>query len=153
MVIKGSRRAGTGMVDITQKKDVFRATSARGRICLKPMTLTAISKKEIRKGDVLSVAEVAAINAVKKTSEILFHCHPIPITNVNVNFKVDKDGILASVEVESVGKTGVEMEALVGVTAALLTVWDMVKSLEKDEDGQYPTTKITDVRVEKKVKE
>lgn len=152
MVIKKSRHTGTGMVDITKKKDIIRTARARGTIHLKPATLAAISKKEVPKGDVLVVAEVAAINAVKKTSEFLFHCHPIPITGVNVNFKVGKDRIIATIEVRSVGKTGVEMEALVGVTSALLTVWDMVKGLEKDNAGQYPTTSIEDIRVLRKVK-
>ncbi len=152
MVIRGFRRPSTGMVDITKKKDTVRTACAQGAIHLKLKTLTAILKKEIRKGDVLAVAEVAAINAIKKTSELLFHCHPISITGVNIDFKVGKDKIAVTVEVRSVGKTGVEMEALVGVTAALLTIWDMVKGLEKDEAGQYPTTAITDIKILRKVK-
>ena len=141
-----------GMVDITSKEAVPRTACAEGTIRLNSATVTAVSRKKIPKGDVLATAEIAALNAVKKTSELLFHCHPIPITGTEADFEVGKDRISAKVRVRSVGKTGVEMEALVGVAAALLTVWDMVKGLEKDERGQYPSTAIERIRVLEKVK-
>jgi len=107
---------------------------------------------EVPKGDVLAVAQTAAILAVKRTPELIPLTHKITITGTDVIFKSEKQGIRVEVEVKSTGQTGVEMEALVGVTGALLTIWDMVKSLEKDEAGQYPTTSIEDIRVLKKVK-
>jgi len=152
MVVKGFRRTGAGMVDITRKKNVFRMSRAEGVIHLKQTTINAIVKKKVPKGDVLEIAKAAAINAVKKTSELIFFCHPISITNVNVSFKLSRSRISAIIDVRSVGKTGVEMEALVGVASALLTIWDMVKGFEKDEAGQYPTTAITDVKVIRKSK-
>ena len=104
------------------------------------------------KGDVLAVAQTAAILSVKRTPELIPLTHQIAITGTDVNFKLENEGVRVSVDVKSTGRTGVEMEALVGVTSALLTVWDMVKGFEKDEAGQYPTTSIEDIRVLKKVK-
>jgi cyclic pyranopterin phosphate synthase len=140
------------MVDIGGKPQVQRTAVASGRILLKPETVGKIKAGEIPKGDVLTVAQTAAILAVKRTPELVPLTHPLPIVSVDVNLKLEKDGVGVKVEVKSTGQTGVEMEALAGVAAALLTVWDMVKGLEKDKDGQYPTTKITDIRVERKVK-
>ena len=140
------------MVDISEKPGVSRVARASGFIRLKPGTLQKIKAGEVPKGDVLAVAQTAAILAVKRTPELIPLTHPIAITGTDVNFKLEKEGVRVSVEVKSTGQTGVEMEALVGVASALLTVWDMVKSLEKDEAGQYPTTSIEDIRVLKKVK-
>lgn len=140
------------MVDIGGKPQVRRTAVASGRIILKPGTVDKIKAGEVTKGDVLTVAQTAAILAVKRTPELVPLTHSIPITSVDANFELEKDGVSARIEVKSTGQTGVEMEALTGIAAALLTVWDMVKGLEKDEAGQYPTTKITDVRVERKVK-
>jgi cyclic pyranopterin phosphate synthase len=104
------------------------------------------------KGNVLATARVAATLAVKNTSNIIPMCHPIPISSIAVDFS-DGDGFIEStVVVKMTGKTGVEMEALTGVSVALLTIWDMVKSAEKDEGGQYPVTAITDIRVVEKKK-
>ena len=140
------------MVDISEKEDVIRIATAEGFIRLKGETIKAIKDGRIPKGDVLTVATVSAILAVKKTPELIPMCHPIPITSVNVNFDLYDDGIRVVCEVKSIGKTGVEMEALTGVSAALLTIWDMVKALEKDESGNYPYTKIEWIRVvEKKI--
>ncbi|AXI25769.1 cyclic pyranopterin monophosphate synthase MoaC [Methanofervidicoccus sp. A16] len=144
---------GVKMVDISDKEDKHRECIARGFIKLKPSTVEAISKGEIIKGDVLTTAQVAAIMAVKNTSNIIPLCHPIPITGVNVEFKIERDGIEVEVRVKTTYKTGVEMEALTGVSVALLTIWDMVKSIEKDEDGQYPDTEIRSIKVVSKVKE
>ncbi len=139
------------MVDIGGKPQVRRTAVASGRVILKPETVDKIKAGEIPKGDVLTVAQTAAILAVKRTPELVPLTHPIPITSVDTNFELEKDCVSVKVEVKSTGQTGVEMEALTGVAAALLTVWDMVKGLEKDETGQYPTAKITDIRVERKV--
>jgi cyclic pyranopterin phosphate synthase len=140
------------MLDISTKPAVPRRAAASGFIHLKKETLDKIRAGEVPKGDVLTVAQTAAILAVKRTPEIVPLTHPIPLTSTDVGFKLGKGGILVEVEVQSIGQTGVEMEALVGVTSALLAIWDMVKGLEKDEAGQYPTTSITDVKVTRKVK-
>jgi len=139
------------IIDITEKEDVLRIAIAEGFIRLKEETVKSIKEDKIVKGDVLSVASTAAILAVKKTSELIPMCHPIPITSVDVEFDIDK-GVKVTCTVKSLGKTGVEMEAIIGVSIALLTIWDMVKSLEKDETGNYPDTIIKSIRVVKKEK-
>lgn len=140
------------MVDITGKGDVFRAARARGFIRLTEESLRRIREGRVEKGDVYSVAKVAAILAVKRTPELVPLCHPIPITGVEVDVQALDDGVGVEVTVKSFGKTGVEMEALAGVSAALLAVWDMVKKYEKDERGQYPHTKIERIEVVEKEK-
>ncbi len=140
------------MVDISGKPDVVRVAKARGVIKLRPETVKAIVEGRVPKGDVFSVARVAAILAVKRTWEIVPLCHPIPITSVDVELEARDDRVEATVTVKTVAKTGVEMEALTGVSAALLSVWDMVKALEKDERGQYPYTAIEKIEVVEKVK-
>ncbi|MGQ4833454.1 MAG: cyclic pyranopterin monophosphate synthase MoaC [Candidatus Asgardarchaeia archaeon] len=140
------------MIDITEKKDVLRIATAEGKIRLKKETIKLITEKKIKKGDVFSVATIAAISAIKKTPEIIPLCHPIPITNIKVDFDYSEKEIKVTVTVKALAKTGVEMEALTGVTAALLNIWDMAKAYEKDEKGQYPETAITDIRVIKKEK-
>lgn len=142
-----------GMIDISNKPEVVRVAIAEGSIRLRPETIKLIQEGKIEKGDVVEAAKIAAILAVKNTPSILPYCHPIPITSVKVEVGYDRDLVKVIVEVKTTYKTGVEMEALTGVTAALLTIWDMVKKYEKDEDGQYPHTKIVDVRVVKKIKE
>lgn len=141
------------MVDISEKKVVYREATAVGKIRLKRDTIEKIIGNEIEKGNVLSVAKTSAILAVKKTPEIIALCHPIPILGVEVNIKTLEEEIEVSVTVRSFSKTGVEMEALMGVAAALLNIWDMVKKYEKDELGQYPYTVIRDIRVVKKIKQ
>jgi len=143
----------TKTVDVSGKKEVMRIAKAEGEILLKPETVKAIVERRVEKGDPLAAAEFAALLAAKKTSELLPHCHPLPLTHIEARVVPFEKGVKASVEVRAVARTGVEMEALVGVTAALLTVWDMVKGLEKDEKGQYPTTRITEIRVTEKVKD
>jgi cyclic pyranopterin phosphate synthase len=135
------------IVDIGRKPDVRRRAVAAGAIRLKPSTVQAVRSGRVEKGDPLAAAEVAALQAIKSVWQVLPHCHPIPITSASVTFDVQKDRIAATATVEATYKTGVEMEALYGVTVALLTVWDMVKSLEKDAAGQYPTARLVDVRV------
>lgn len=140
------------MADISDKEVVHRTAEAVGRIKLRKETIAAIRKGEVKKGDPLAVAEVACVLAAKRTPEIVPLCHPLPITSVDAEFTLGDSFIEARCRVAADYKTGVEMEALTGVTAALLTLWDMVKYLEKDEAGQYPTTAITDVRVTEKSK-
>ncbi len=140
------------MVDVSEKNDVPRLARARGEIVLSEETIKKIKAGNVEKGNVLATARVAAVLAVKKTPEIIPMCHQIPITAVDVDFEIGNWTITAVVEVRTVGKTGVEMEALTGVSAALLTIWDMVKSAEKDESGNYPNTSIRNIRVLEKHK-
>ncbi|MET1160667.1 MAG: cyclic pyranopterin monophosphate synthase MoaC [Thermoprotei archaeon] len=141
------------MVDITGKEEVYREAVAEGIIRLKPETIERIRSGRVEKGDVLTVSRIAAIQAVKKTPEILPLCHNIPVTHVDVEYEfVDKNRLLVRVRVKTTAKTGVEMEALTGVSAALLNIWDMVKKYEKDEQGQYPDTWIEYIRVVSKIK-
>ncbi len=140
------------MVDISDKGDVVRIARAEGFIKLKEETLKAIEDDSVSKGNVFATARIAGIMAGKKTHEIIPLCHQIPITSISVDFSVEKDGVRAVVEVKSVGKTGVEMEAITATSVALLTIWDMVKSLEKDETGNYPHTEIRSIRVTEKRK-
>jgi cyclic pyranopterin phosphate synthase len=140
------------MVDISEKKEVVREAVAAGKIFLRPETLFAIREGSVVKGNVLATARVAATLAVKNTPAIIPLCHSIPISAIVIDFEEGKGFIEAIVRVKTTGKTGVEMEAVTGVSVALLTVWDMVKSAEKDADGQYPVTSITDIRVVEKRK-
>src|SRR6266702_324473 len=140
------------MVDIGTKPDVHRRAVATGSIRLKPATIRAIRARHVEKGDPLPTAEVAALQAMKAVWQVLPHTHPIPITAARVTFDVRADRIVATTTVEATYKTGVEMEALYGVAVALLTIWDMVKSLEKDSKGQYPNARIESVQVVAKEK-
>ncbi len=141
------------MVDIGEKKDVLRTAEARGRIRLKPDTLRRIREGMIDKGDVVAAAQIAGILAAKRTPELIPLCHPIPITSVDVNVEAGDFFVEVKATVRSMGKTGVEMEALTAVSIALLVIWDMCKQYEKDERGQYPETVIEEVRVTSKLKE
>jgi len=140
------------MVDITAKGDVTREATAKGRIYLRKETLLAVREGAVIKGNVLATARIAATLAVKDTPRIIPMCHQVPIGAIVVEFSEEEAWIEATVRVKTVGKTGVEMEALTGVSVALLTIWDMVKSAEKDSEGQYPVTRIEGVRVIEKKK-
>ncbi|MBP1929344.1 cyclic pyranopterin phosphate synthase [Methanolinea mesophila] len=140
------------MVDIGEKSEVRRTATARGRIHLRDTTLLAIREGAVVKGNVLATARIAATLAVKDTPRLIPMCHTIPISSISVDFSEETGCIEAIVKVSSVGRTGVEMEALTGVSVALLTIWDMVKSAEKDEQGQYPCTRITGIEVTEKRK-
>lgn len=142
-----------GMIDVSEKPVVVRKAQAAGRIILSPKTLEEIKAGRIKKGNPLQVAEVAAMNAAKQTHLLIPHCHQIALDAVRVDFDVRAELIEAVCFVSARARTGVEMEALVGVSVALNTIWDMVKYLEKDDQGQYPFTRITDVRVIQKIKE
>jgi cyclic pyranopterin phosphate synthase len=120
---------------------------ASGRIHLSSKSIEEIKAGRIKKGDPFQVAEVAAMNAAKQTHLLIPHCHQIPLDLVSVQFKVNDDYVEANCIVSAQARTGVEMEAVIGVSMALNTLWDMVKYIEKDAQGQYPYTRITDIRV------
>jgi len=141
-----------GMVDITEKPVVRRQAEAGGKIILSRGTIKEIEAGRIKKGNPLVVGEVAGMNAAKQTHLLIPHCHQIPLDTVSIKYKIAEDHIEARCFVRAQARTGVEMEALVGVTTALNTVWDMVKYIEKDDRGQYPGTKITDIMVTMKEK-
>ncbi|MBW1870050.1 MAG: cyclic pyranopterin monophosphate synthase MoaC, partial [Deltaproteobacteria bacterium] len=141
-----------GMIDVTGKPVVRRKAEAAGKIILSPDTIKKMEDGEIKKGDPFLVAEVAAMNAAKQTYLLIPHCHQIPLDTVRVTFEIIEATVEAKCLVRSQARTGVEMEALIGVSVALNTLWDMVKYLEKNEQGQYPSTMITDIRVLKKEK-
>jgi cyclic pyranopterin phosphate synthase len=136
-----------GMIDVSEKPVIGRSAEAAGRIFLSESTIKEIKAEKIRKGNPLPIAEVAGMNAAKQTYLLVPHCHQIPLDMVRVDFIVNDDSIDARCSVNAKARTGVEMEALVGVSMALNTIWDMVKYLEKDEGGQYPSTRITDIEV------
>ena len=133
------------MVNVGDKPDTQRVALAKGEVLLKPETVALIRQGLLKKGDVLSVAQVAGIMAAKKTSELIPLCHPISIHQVEVTLELSNDlpGVLISARVVTIGKTGVEMEALTAVSVAALTVYDMVKSVEK-------TGKIQNIRLVEK---
>ena len=141
------------MVDVGAKPDANRRAVARGEIRLTSSTIAAVKADEVEKGDVLATARIGAIQAVKHTWETIPMCHQIPVTNVDTEFVVHSDRIGLTVAVETTGKTGCEMEALEGVTTGLNVVWDMVKAAEKNADGGYPETGITNVEVVSKEKQ
>lgn len=120
------------MVEVTEKEDTFRTAIARGTITMKVSTIEAIKGAGIKKGDVLAVAQVAGIMGAKKTSECIPMCHPLMLTGVDLYFDILEDRIHIEALVKTVGKTGVEMEALTAVSIAALTIYDMCKAIDKD---------------------
>jgi cyclic pyranopterin phosphate synthase len=142
------------MIDISKKKIIERIARASGKIYLQKSTINKIKANDVQKGDVKTIARIAGINAVKKVPDLIPLCHPIPITNVSIDFKInDKESYIKAIcIVKSTARTGVEMEAITGASVALLNIWDVVKMYEKDENGQYPTTIIQDIKVEEKLK-
>ena len=121
------------MVDVSAKPDTLRVARAAGRIEMQPATLALIENGEAGKGDVLGVARIAAIQAAKRTSELIPLCHPLPLTRVSVRFSIDRERSAIAIEAtaETVGKTGVEMEALTAATVGLLTIYDMCKAADR----------------------
>ncbi len=144
---------GVKMVEVGDKDIVRRSATAKGKINLQNSTIVMIKNNGIKKGNVLTTAQIAAIGAIKSTHHLIPLCHPLKITGVDVDFNVQDSYIETEVTVRCDGKTGVEMEALTGASMSLLTIWDMVKSVEKDENGQYPSTSISDIIVSEKIKE
>ena len=123
-------------------------------IKLKPQTIDLIQSGKIAKGDPLYTAKIAGVLAAKRTSDLIPLCHPLPLTNVEVEVKVSEiNFVSATATVKTKAQTGVEMEALTAVSMALLTVWDMTKQYEKDAAGQYPSTTIDNIHVVKKFKQ
>ncbi|HQU36499.1 MAG TPA: cyclic pyranopterin monophosphate synthase MoaC [Anaerolineales bacterium] len=121
------------MVDVSRKPDTERIAIARGEVCMKKETLDLIRAGQMKKGDVLTVAQIAGITASKRTSDLIPLCHPLPLSNVDVELTLDESlpGVIVTAIVKTVGKTGVEMEALTAVSVAALTVYDMAKAAEK----------------------
>jgi len=121
------------MVDVSEKTETTRLAIACGEIRMKPETLALIKAGAMKKGDVLTVAQIAGIQAAKKTSELIPLCHPLPITKVDVEMRINDQlpGVVITATVKVTGKTGVEMEALTAVSVAALTIYDMAKAVEK----------------------
>jgi cyclic pyranopterin phosphate synthase len=140
------------MIDVGEKPVVERVAIASGEIVLQPATIEKIKQGTLEKGNVVVVSKIAGISAAKKTPDMLPLCHPLRLTKIEVDVVVKPDRVVVTSEVKASERTGVEMEALVATTAALLNVWDMTKMYEKDADGQYPSTAITNIHVVKKTK-
>ena len=121
------------MVDVGNKPDTKRIAIAAGEVHMRADTLDLIKAGAIKKGDVLTIAQLAGVMAAKRTAEIIPLCHPLSLNYINVDLEIDANlpGVLITAEVHTTGKTGVEMEALTAVSAAALTVYDMAKSVEK----------------------
>jgi cyclic pyranopterin phosphate synthase len=133
------------MVDVGDKPDTNRTAVARGEVHMKPATLALIRAGQMKKGDVLTVAQVAGVMAAKRTSELIPLCHPLPLTSIDVQLSLDEalPGVQIAATARTTGKTGVEMEALTAVSVAALTVYDMAKAAEK-------TMRIQNVRLVEK---
>lgn len=140
------------MVDVGAKPSVRRVAEAQGVLRLRPATVRLVRERRLEKGDALEIGRVAGVLAAKRTSDLLPLCHPIPLDAIDVGFDLEDDAIRCRVRVAAHWRTGVEMEALVATSVALLAVWDLAKPHEKDADGQYPTARLEDVRVVRKVK-
>ncbi|HNS16483.1 MAG TPA: cyclic pyranopterin monophosphate synthase MoaC [Bacteroidales bacterium] len=134
------------MVDVGGKADQLRTARAGGFIQLQDATIRLIRENLIKKGDVLTVAEVAGIQGAKKTSELIPLCHPLQLTKIDVHAILENNGVRVESEVRCIGKTGVEMEALNAVQIALLTIYDMCKAVDKE-------MVITQVQLMEKTKE
>jgi cyclic pyranopterin phosphate synthase len=138
-------RGRVNMVDVAHKPDTQRVAVARGEVHMKKETLELIRAGQMKKGDVLTVAQIAGITASKRTSDLIPLCHPLPLSKVDVDLTLDDSlpGVIITATVKVTGKTGVEMEALTAVSVAALTVYDMAKAAEK-------TMKIQNIRLVEK---
>jgi len=127
------REGRAHMVDVGSKEDTRRIAIAEGSIVMQPETLKMIKGRKIGKGDVLEVAQIAGIMAAKKTSQIIPMCHPLMLTSVDINFTIDENEnkIVIQSKVQTIGKTGVEMEALTAVAVVGLTIYDMCKAVDR----------------------
>ena len=134
------------MVDVGGKKPQRRRATAKGIIFLSAETIAMVRDNEIKKGDVLTVAQIAGIQAAKQTSLLIPLCHPLAIDKIDVKLNITEQGITAESEVRCIGRTGVEMEALTAVSAALLTVYDMCKAVDKN-------MQISEIKLLEKAKE
>lgn len=131
------------MVDVSEKSDTVRVARARGAVLLAPETIALLRDNTVPKGDALATARVAGILAAKKAGELIPLCHPLPLTHVAVDLAVKDDRVEIEAEASVTGKTGVEMEALTAVAVAALTLYDMVKAVDR-------RAVITDIRLEYK---
>jgi cyclic pyranopterin monophosphate synthase len=133
------------MVDVSGKPETSRTAIARGEVVMQPATLELIRAGAIKKGDVLTVAQIAGITAAKRTADLIPLCHPLPLTKVEVDLALDESlpGVLITATVKTTARTGVEMEALMAVSIAGLTIYDMAKAVEK-------TMKIQNIRLVEK---
>ncbi len=148
----GPQTVVTRQRDVGGKPAIRREAEAEGTLSLGPKSRRALRQGTVEKGDPLAAGGLAGLLAMKKTSELLPHCHLVALTHSSVTLSRTARGVKAVARAEALGPTGVEMESLVGVSVALLTVWDMVKYLEKDARGQYPQTLLGPVRVVRKRK-
>ena len=140
------------MIDIHQKDIQYREATAIGEINLTVETMNRIKNGKIEKGDPIQIAKLAGIQGAKLTPLVIPLCHPISLESTNISFEFTNSGLKVTAKVVANSKTGVEMEALTAVTIALLNIWDVVKMYEKDSNGQYPFSVISNIRVIKKVK-
>jgi cyclic pyranopterin phosphate synthase len=122
---------GARMVNVGAKPDQQRTATATGRLSCSPKTIKLLRAQALPKGDVLTVAKIAGIQAAKNTAQLIPLCHPLALSHVDVSFKVEKDGIVVHATAALAGKTGVEMEALTAVSVAALTLYDMCKAVDK----------------------
>ncbi len=133
------------MVDVSAKSMSKRRAVARGKIQLKPETLDLIAKDQIAKGNVFATARIAAIQAAKQTTHLIPLCHTLPLGDIRIDIVSSDEGVEVTCAAQTIAQTGVEMEALVGVTIALLTIYDMCKAVDKE-------MRISDVRLLSKTK-
>ncbi len=133
------------MVDVSAKPLSLREAVATGKIKIKPATASAISRNRIGKGNVFAAAQIAGIQAAKRTAELIPLCHPLPLSNVAIDFQMKPGTVSATCTARTTAQTGVEMEALAGVAIALLTIYDMCKAVDKEME-------ISNVRLVKKEK-
>jgi cyclic pyranopterin monophosphate synthase len=133
--------------DVGDKPRVARRAVVQGELAVSASTRRAVRAGRVEKGDPIAAGELAGLLAMKRTPELIPHCHPVALTASRVDLSVSARGVRVRAEAEAVDRTGVEMEALVGAAIALLTVWDMVKYLEKDGRGLYPKTSLGPIRV------
>ena len=140
------------IIDISSKKTIFRRAKATGVLVVPPQALEIALRGTTSKGDLRESSTIAAIMAVKNTPTSLPHCHPIPIDSCTVDWENEELGLRCTVTVTATAKTGVEMEALCGVSAGLLCALDMLKPILKDSNGQYPGTSIEAIQVVSKHK-
>jgi cyclic pyranopterin phosphate synthase len=124
-------RGRVRMVDVSAKPETARVAIAEGRITMSAAAVRAIRRRTVAKGDPLQTARLAGIMAAKRTSDLIPLCHPLPLTDVSVELRARRDGYDITASVATVGRTGVEMEALVAVSAAALTLYDMLKAIDR----------------------
>lgn len=134
------------MVDVAHKPDQVRTAVAKGFIYLAPDTVRLIRQNQLKKGDVLTIAEIAGIQGGKRTSDLIPLCHPLPITKLDVSAVLEEKGVAVTTLARCVGKTGIEMEAITAASIALLTIYDMCKAVDKQ-------MVISDIRLVEKTKE